>query len=257
MQRWHDDRWVHVDDVDDLFSSSWTAAWQGALFYLRERQPRTLEVVNPAPPIASRVVEDSHCASMPSIATSRDTLVIVGAACGGASTDVTRWTASGPMVDKPVEWPATVSAIATARGPAIIGGRSIDGMTDPMYLPVGVRLDGDRWRSFDPPGQSVYSYAIAPDGTEWAIVEEQGPAVVAREPGGAWQRVDRWRAEVQPYGAAMSVSPDKVWIAEGSVWLAVQLDGGCGMNTPPCELRDLLLRTGPRVDPVMFDRVTP
>jgi len=261
--RWRSDRWEQIAAFADWFPGR-AAAWMGELFIVHDRPRRELAVVGTSPsPLARRIVTESRCAVLPEIVATPTMLFVLGAICGGGpvgmSADVTRWTEAGSTVDRPIpappdSAPEILKAVATSRGTAIFGAYSRS--EDSVDKAVATRFEDGRWISRDPPGQGLLSYGVAPDGTEWAVVDDEDPmkgGVFAREPSGAWQRVDGWRAEALRYGATSTAWVKQVWVAEGSVWLEVVVEGACE-NTKGCEYRSLLLRTGPATPPVMLAR---
>jgi hypothetical protein len=131
-----------------------------------------------------------------------------------------------------------LAVVASDRGAMIFGGTAL------YEARVLGRVDR-AWAPIDVPGQGqITSYAKAPDGTEWiAVHNEPGDnrgKVFARAPGARWQPVD-WQSATATYGTSPDL--DRLWIAEGSVWITTYVDGVCH-HTKGCLYRSLLLRTG-------------
>jgi hypothetical protein len=265
VHRWRGDRWERVAELTDWYPGS-AVAWYGALFIVRNYPRRVLAVIAAdASPLARRIVADSRCALMPGIVATSTTFFVVGSNCKVApSQDVTRWTETGPAVERPISLPPVshtqlLDTVATPHGPAIFGSYAEyadrdDGSVETDEKAVAIRFEDGRWISRDPPGHVVRSYAGAPDGTEWALVNDDDvttSGLFVREAGGAWQPADdRWQVEALRYGASPYVG--KLWIAEGSVWLWVEVEDSCGPGG--CENKSLLLRTGASAPAVMIER---
>jgi hypothetical protein len=252
--RWRGRRWQEVERFTTLIGVK-MAVWREHLVVLdyddRSKTPPTRKLTVIGEPRVRLPHPSNGCAeawALNAIAATADSLFASWSSCA-LQTGIEQWSAFDAPGRFEVVRSSTTDVRFTVLGPHEVMAY---GMRFEDRGPFMMHFDGARWQTYETPQKdpkasdddvfSVYSYARAPNGIEWALFDEHDSREVwTRVPHEPWKRLEGWRAATRKLGE--EPTPTALWIADGSVWLDVFVSTNCS-GEKGCDMREALLRTG-------------